>query len=130
MSPYAQQLCCTLVGGKSRFLSLPVAPEDAAAGLKLPETAANYGEYSSPGSHQPPSCVQWGVRLCDTSRAATLQAPELKSCNPGSMKFVTDTEEIQQVAENKEIIFSYDVLFRVCAALSCPVLPCELCCAC
>ena len=46
-----------------------------------------------------------------------MQAPELKTCNPGSMKFVTDKEEVQQVAENKEIIFSYDVLFRVRAVL-------------
>lgn len=52
-------------------------------------------------------------------RGVTAQTPDLATCNPGSMKFVTDKEEIQQVAENKEVIFSYDVLFRVRAALRC-----------
>ncbi|KAK9811371.1 hypothetical protein WJX72_002736 [[Myrmecia] bisecta] len=37
---------------------------------------------------------------------------ELKTCNPGSMKFVTDKEERQEVAENQEVIFTYDVSFK------------------
>ena len=44
---------------------------------------------------------------------------ELTSCSPGSMKFVTNKEEKQEVAEGKEVIFTYDVLFLVsllCAA--------------
>ena len=40
-------------------------------------------------------------------------SPELTSCNPGSMKFVTNKEEKQEVAEGKEVIFTYDVLFLV-----------------
>jgi transmembrane 9 superfamily protein 2/4 len=38
-------------------------------------------------------------------------SPELTTCNPGSMKFVTSKEKKQEVAEGKEVIFTYDVLF-------------------
>lgn len=41
------------------------------------------------------------------------EAPELTTCNPGSMKFVTGKEPKQEVAEGKEVIFTYDVLFLV-----------------
>jgi hypothetical protein len=40
-------------------------------------------------------------------------SPELTTCNPGSMKFVTNKETKQEVAEGKEVIFTYDVLFLV-----------------
>ena len=40
--------------------------------------------------------------------------PELKTCNPGSMKFVTDKEPKQPVEADQEVIFTYDVLFQVC----------------
>lgn len=40
-------------------------------------------------------------------------SPELSTCNPGSMKFVTNKEAKQEVAEGKEVIFTYDVLFLV-----------------
>lgn len=39
--------------------------------------------------------------------------PELKTCNPGSMKFVQVEDAPQIVAEKNEVIFTYDVLFRV-----------------
>lgn len=39
--------------------------------------------------------------------------PELKTCNPGSMKFVTDKEPKQPVETDQEVIFTYDVLFQV-----------------
>lgn len=39
--------------------------------------------------------------------------PELKSCNPGSMKYVNDKDAPQLIAEKNEVVFSYDVLFRV-----------------
>lgn len=38
---------------------------------------------------------------------------ELKTCNPGSMKYVKVDDAPQIVAEKEEVIFSYDVLFRV-----------------
>jgi hypothetical protein len=40
-------------------------------------------------------------------------SPELTSCNQNSMKFVTNKEEKQEVAEGKEVVFTYDVLFLV-----------------
>lgn len=48
--------------------------------------------------------------------------PTLKSCNPGSMKFVTDDDEKQELKEGQEIIFTYDVSFKVGALLH-SVLP-------
>ena len=39
--------------------------------------------------------------------------PELKTCNPSSMKFVTEKDTKQEVKENEEIVFTYDVLFKV-----------------
>lgn len=41
------------------------------------------------------------------------EKPELKTCNPSSMKFVTDKDTKQEVKENEEIIFTYDVSFKV-----------------
>lgn len=41
--------------------------------------------------------------------------PVLKSCNPGSMKFVTDLDEKQELKDGVEIIFTYDVSFKVCS---------------
>ena len=40
-------------------------------------------------------------------------APDLTTCNPGSMKFVTNKEPKQPVDKGSEVIFSYDVLFLV-----------------
>jgi hypothetical protein len=48
---------------------------------------------------------------CDVVRPQ--KKPELKTCNPGSMKYVKVEDAPQPVAEKEEIIFSYDVLFRV-----------------
>ena len=39
--------------------------------------------------------------------------PSLTSCNPGGMKFVTDKDEKQELKEGQEIIFTYDVSFKV-----------------
>ena len=39
--------------------------------------------------------------------------PDLKTCNPGSMKFVTEKDDKQHVTEGEEIIFTYDVRFKV-----------------
>ena len=39
--------------------------------------------------------------------------PELKTCNPGTMKFVTAEDEKQEVKEHSEIIFTYDVTYKV-----------------
>jgi len=50
-------------------------------------------------------------------------APELTTCNPGSMKFVTNKEAKQEVAEGKEVIFTYDVLFLVSSRLATSHLP-------
>ena len=44
---------------------------------------------------------------------AAKKKPELKTCNPGSMKFVTDKEPKQLVEADQEVIFTYDVLFQV-----------------
>ena len=41
---------------------------------------------------------------------------ELKTCQAGSTKGVTGESAPQLVADKNEIIFSYDVLFRVGAA--------------
>ena len=41
------------------------------------------------------------------------EKPELKTCNPSSMKFVTEKDTKQEVKEGEEIIFSYDVAFKV-----------------
>ena len=48
-----------------------------------------------------------------TSKLAGKKKPELKTCNPGSMKFVTDKEPKQPVETDQEVIFTYDVLFQV-----------------
>ena len=40
------------------------------------------------------------------------EKPELKTCNPSSMKFVTEKDAKQEVKENEEIIFTYDVYFK------------------
>ena len=39
--------------------------------------------------------------------------PELKTCNPSSMKFVTEKDPKQELKEGEEVIFSYDVAFKV-----------------
>jgi transmembrane 9 superfamily member 2/4 len=68
-------------------------------------------------SHQRASCrgpqvVPFSVQ--HTYEGAFNEAsPELTSCSPGSMKFVTNKEEKQEVAEGKEVVFTYDVLFLV-----------------
>ena len=41
------------------------------------------------------------------------EKPVLKSCNPATMKFVTDKDEKQELKEGQEIIFTYDVSFKV-----------------
>ena len=43
------------------------------------------------------------------------EKPELKTCSPSSMKFVTEKDTKQEVKENEEIVFTYDVLFKVSA---------------
>lgn len=39
--------------------------------------------------------------------------PELSTCSPGSMKFVTERDQKQELVEGVEVIFTYDVLFKV-----------------
>ena len=39
--------------------------------------------------------------------------PELRTCNPGTMKFVTAEDEKQEVKEHEEVIFTYDVTYKV-----------------
>jgi hypothetical protein len=39
--------------------------------------------------------------------------PHLSTCNPGSMTYVTHGLSPQIVEEGEEIIFSYDVIFKV-----------------
>lgn len=39
--------------------------------------------------------------------------PELKTCNPSSMKFVTEKDTKQELKEGEEVIFTYDVSFKV-----------------
>lgn len=39
--------------------------------------------------------------------------PELKTCNSNSMKFVSEKDIKQEVKEGEEIIFTYDVTFKV-----------------
>lgn len=46
-------------------------------------------------------------------------APELSTCNSGSMKFVTNKEPPQPVEEGGEVIYTYDVLFLVRARSRC-----------
>lgn len=41
----------------------------------------------------------------------------LKSCNPGSMNFVSEKDPPQSVKEGEEVIFTYDVQFAV--SISC-----------
>lgn len=41
------------------------------------------------------------------------EKPKLSTCDPLSMKFVTDQLPPQEVKEGKEIIFTYDVSFKV-----------------
>ena len=42
------------------------------------------------------------------------EKPELKTCNPSNMKYVTEKDTKQEVKDNEEIIFTYDVVFKVC----------------
>lgn len=39
--------------------------------------------------------------------------PELKTCNSNSMKFVSEKDPKQEVKEGEEVIFTYDVSFKV-----------------
>ena len=39
--------------------------------------------------------------------------PELKTCNPANMKFVTEKDPKQEIKDDEEIIFTYDVVFKV-----------------
>ena len=39
--------------------------------------------------------------------------PELKTCNSNSMKFVSEKDIKQEVKEGEEIVFTYDVTFKV-----------------
>ena len=39
--------------------------------------------------------------------------PSLTTCNPGSMKAVSDKDDPQEVKEGKEVIFTYDVNYEV-----------------
>ena len=41
------------------------------------------------------------------------EKPKLSTCDPLSMKFVTDQSLPQEVKEGKEIVFTYDVSFKV-----------------
>ena len=41
------------------------------------------------------------------------EKPKLSTCDPLSMKFVTDQLPPQEVKEGKEIVFTYDVSFKV-----------------
>ena len=41
------------------------------------------------------------------------EKPELKTCNPSNMKYVTEKDTKQEVKDNEEIIFTYDVVFKV-----------------
>ncbi|GAB4822112.1 hypothetical protein N2152v2_009158 [Parachlorella kessleri] len=38
--------------------------------------------------------------------------PTLKTCDPGSQKFVSDKDPSQEVAEGQEIIFTYDMTYK------------------
>ena len=42
---------------------------------------------------------------------------ELKTCNPGTLKFVTAEDAKQEVKEHEEIVFTYDVTYKVPLAL-------------
>lgn len=42
-----------------------------------------------------------------------LDKPVLSTCNPGSMKYVSDKDEPQEVKEGKDVIFTYDVVYEV-----------------
>ncbi len=39
--------------------------------------------------------------------------PTLKTCDAASQKFVSDKDPSQEVAEGKEIIFTYDMVYKV-----------------
>lgn len=39
--------------------------------------------------------------------------PELKTCNGNSMKFVSEKDTKQEIKEGEEIVFTYDVTFKV-----------------
>ena len=39
--------------------------------------------------------------------------PALSTCNPGSMKYVSDKDDPQEMKEGKEVIFTYDVVYEV-----------------
>ena len=39
--------------------------------------------------------------------------PTLKTCDPANQKFVSDKDPSQEVAEGQEIIFSYDMTYKV-----------------
>ncbi len=38
--------------------------------------------------------------------------PALKTCNPGSTKFVSEADDKQEVKEKEEVVFTYDVSFK------------------
>ncbi len=38
---------------------------------------------------------------------------DLSTCNPGSMKYVSDKDDPQEMKEGKEVIFTYDVVYEV-----------------
>lgn len=42
-----------------------------------------------------------------------LDKPDLSTCNPGSMKYVSDKDEPQEMKEGKDVIFTYDVVYEV-----------------
>ena len=44
--------------------------------------------------------------------------PELKTCNSNSMKFVSEKDTKQEVKEGEEIVFTYDVTFKVCTQIA------------
>ena len=48
--------------------------------------------------------------------------PELKTCSSNSMKFVSEKDIKQEVKEGEEIVFTYDVTFKVSACCRCPLL--------
>ena len=47
------------------------------------------------------------------------EKPKLSTCDPLSMKFVTDQLPPQEVKEGKEIVFTYDVSFKVSLQAAC-----------
>ena len=47
------------------------------------------------------------------------EKPVLKSCNPATMMYVNDKDEKQELKEGQEIIFTYDVSFKVSLSVAC-----------